>query len=151
MRLRSAETGEAAALTAIAFAAKRHWGYPEAWLERWRDALTITAGQLAAHATFVAADEGGAALGFALLRREAGESWIEHLWVAPAAMRRGMGRALFERCEEEARKAGATRLKVEADPNAEAFYSRMGMCTYDRVAAAMDGVERFLPLMEKGL
>ena len=27
--------------TRIAFAAKRHWGYPERWIKYWSDGLTI--------------------------------------------------------------------------------------------------------------
>lgn len=38
---------EASILTDIAFAAKRHWGYPEAWIAQWRSALTITPQQIA--------------------------------------------------------------------------------------------------------
>jgi hypothetical protein len=33
---------DADALTRIAFAAKRYWGYPESWIQHWRDGLTIT-------------------------------------------------------------------------------------------------------------
>jgi hypothetical protein len=32
---------DAATLTAIAFAAKRYWGYHERWIESWSDLLTI--------------------------------------------------------------------------------------------------------------
>ena len=151
MQLLRAVPEDAPHLTAIAFAAKRHWGYPETWIQHWRDALTITPDYIAANPTFVVADERGETLGFAALRKEAGEWWIDHLWVFPAAMGRGIGRRLFERCEEEARKAGATFLRIEADPNAESFYSRMGASTVGHVPAPMDAVERFLPRMEKAL
>jgi GNAT superfamily N-acetyltransferase len=149
LSVRRAEACDASALTAIAHAAKRHWGYPEAWVQRWRDALTLTPEYIAANACFVAADERGELLGFAALRQDAGEFWIDHVWVLPAAMGRGIGRRLFEQCEEAARRAGATRLKIEADPNAEAFYARMGAHTVGRVPSPMDGVERFLPIMAK--
>jgi hypothetical protein len=36
-----ADGPEAPELTAIAFAAKRHWGYPEAWIDLWTDELTV--------------------------------------------------------------------------------------------------------------
>jgi GNAT superfamily N-acetyltransferase len=146
-----AEASDAPALTALAHAAKRHWGYPEAWIQRWRDILTITPDYLAAHPCFAAVGERGEILGFAALRVDDRECWIEHLWVLPKAMGQGMGRRLFERGEAEARKAGATVLKVESDPHAEAFYVRMGMHTSGRVPATMDGQARFLPLMEKPL
>ena len=73
------------------------------------------------------------------------------MWVVPAAMRRGIGRALFAACEQEARRRGATRVKIEADPHAEEFYARMGARTIGREPAPMEGVERFLPIMEKAL
>ena len=40
--IRRAWPAEARALTRVAHAAKRHWGYPEDWLRLWRDALTVT-------------------------------------------------------------------------------------------------------------
>jgi GNAT superfamily N-acetyltransferase len=150
IEVRKAEPGNAMELTAIAFAAKRHWGYPEAWIQRWRETLTITPDYIANNATFAATD-GDAILGFSALRKEAAALWIDHLWVLPAAMGRGIGRRLYERCEQEARTAGMIALEIEADPNAEAFYARMGARTVERVPAPMDGVERFLPIMEKVL
>ena len=36
MKIRSAATEDAAALTQIAHDAKRYWGYPEHWLEHWQ-------------------------------------------------------------------------------------------------------------------
>ena len=40
--VRRAFGSEAPVLTRVARAAKRHWKYPEAWIARWRDALTVT-------------------------------------------------------------------------------------------------------------
>ena len=148
--VRKAEPGNALELTAIALAAKRHWGYPEAWIQRWLDTLTITPEYIAGNATFAARD-GGAILGFSALREEAGEPWIDHLWVLPAAMGRGIGRRLFERCAQEARTAGATVLKIDADPNAKPFYRHMGARAVDRVPAPMDEIMRFRPIMAKAL
>src|SRR3712207_8711714 len=42
MEIQRATPGDAEALSKVAFAAKRHWGYPEHWMERWRESLTIT-------------------------------------------------------------------------------------------------------------
>ena len=39
-------------LTQIAFAAKRHWGYPSAWLEAWSASLTLTPNYIAMHPTY---------------------------------------------------------------------------------------------------
>ena len=56
MNRRAARLEEAAQLSAIAHAAKRHWGYPEAWIQHWRLTLTITPEYIARNPTFVAED-----------------------------------------------------------------------------------------------
>ena len=41
--VRRARPADAAGLTRIAHAAKRHWRYPARWMRLWRDDLTVTA------------------------------------------------------------------------------------------------------------
>lgn len=141
---------DAAVLTGVAFAAKRHWGYPESWIHRWTDMLTVTPDYLETNPAFGASVDGTIA-GFYALQFHATEAQLDHLWVLPPAMRRGLGRALFEHAEKTAREAGATTLKIEGDPHAEGFYHRMGAVVYGQRAAPMDGQERFLPLLKKVL
>lgn len=150
MDLVRARPQDAAALTAIAFAAKRHWGYPETWIQRWSDALTITPDYLARHPTYAAVvDEG--VVGFCAIQLQANVAVLDHLWVLPTAMGRGVGRALFVQAETLARDAGAECLKIEGDPHAEGFYRRMGATIYGQAPATMDECVRFLPLLEKRL
>src|SRR5687768_14276222 len=72
MRITRACVADAGALTEIAFAAKRHWGYPEDWIRRWQEALTITPEYITANPTFVAAVD-GKFVGFCAVHIEAGE------------------------------------------------------------------------------
>jgi GNAT superfamily N-acetyltransferase len=150
MKIARARPEEAADLTRIAQAAKRHWGYPQGWMRAWAGILTVTPHYLRTNPTFVAAED-GVAKGFCSLRLEGACAHVDHLWVRPDAMGRGVGRALFARGEKLALEAGALRLRIESDPNAEGFYQAMGAATVGRRPAAMDGRERFLPLLEKAL
>jgi GNAT superfamily N-acetyltransferase len=122
---RRAQPQEAALLTRIALAAKQSWGYPDAWMAEWRADLTITPGYIGGSPVWVAELEGGAA-GFLGLVRTEGHWFLEHLWVRPEWHGRGLGRALFGEAVRQARAAGATELRIKSDPNAEAFYLRMG-------------------------
>jgi len=140
----------AGALTSIAFAAKRHWGYPESWILRWESELTLTSEYVTANPTFEAV-AGGETVGFCAVIIRPGSVTLEHLWVLPAAMRRGVGRALFERAEQAARAAGASCLRIVGDPHAEEFYRRMGAAVTGLKPAPMDGHPRFLPVLEKPL
>lgn len=148
--LRSAQPADAPALTAIAHAAKRHWGYPEEWIARWRDTLTLTPDYLGRHAAVVAR-AGESIMGFYTLRFDADAAQLDHLWVLPAAMGRGIGRTLFAHAESAARQRGAKRLWVESDPHAESFYQHLGMVRFGAVPAAVDDQPRSLPLLEKRL
>lgn len=145
--IRRAEPDEAAALTAIAHAAKRHWGYPDAWIAEWRDALTLAPAYILGHAVFVAVEE-DEPRGFYALSMEDGLAELDHLWMEPGWMGRGLGRALFEHAVATARAAGAARLQIDSDPHAEAFYLRMGARRTGEIPADVDGVHRVLPRLE---
>ncbi len=69
MHITRARPDDAATLTEIAFAAKRHWGYPMSWIESWRDVLTVRPEFIAGHETYAAIDE-GRAIGFYALGRK---------------------------------------------------------------------------------
>lgn len=56
----------------------------------------------------------------------AGLAHIRHFAVHPDAIRRGLGRKLYEWCEDAARAAEATEFECHASLNAEAFYRRLG-------------------------
>jgi GNAT superfamily N-acetyltransferase len=138
--------GDASILTRIAFVAKAHWGYPERWMERWREDLTITPEYVHQNEVHVAIAEGGPA-GFYALVGEGRRVELEHLWVLPERMGEGVGRALFEHALRTAASLGAGVVGIEADPNAEGFYKRMGASHVGEIVYEIDGRERVLPLL----
>jgi len=150
IRIVRAKPEDAEALSEIAHAAKRHWGYPESWIAAWRDVLTMPPEFIGANLGFIAIDD-GRAVGFCVLTTEADGTHLDHLWVVPGAMRRGIGRALFEHAAAEARNLGFDSIKIEADPNAEEFYKRMGAIHIGASISHVEGEERVLPLLEFSL
>ena len=51
---------------------------------------------------------------------------LQKLFVEPAALRGGVGKALFGWAIDAAREMGASRMIIEADPDAAPFYRRLG-------------------------
>ena len=147
MQIVRANAEDAEALTEIAFAAKRHWGYPEDWIEAWRDILTMRPEFIAANVAYCAIEENHA-VGFYVLTTEDDGLHLDHLWIVPSAMRRGIGRALFEHATAQARNSGFDSIKIEADPNAEGFYKRMGATRVGTRVSEVNGERRALPLLE---
>src|SRR6266581_1347827 len=94
IQIRRARLDEAEALTAIARAAKRHWGYPENWIARWKSDLTITSDFIANNEVFVAV-VGGETAGCCALVLVDSSAEVEHMWINPEYIGTGVGRALF--------------------------------------------------------
>ena len=141
-----AKPDDAVALTEIAHAAKRHWGYPETWIEAWRDVLTMRPEFITANVAYTAV-ENESPVGFYVLTKEPDGLRLDHLWILPSSMGRGIGRALFEHAAAEVKRLGFRSVKIEADPNAEDFYRRMGAVRVGTARSQVYGEARELPLM----
>jgi len=146
MWITPARPEDAARLTEIAFVAKRHWGYPNQWIENWREQLTVTAEFIRSHDTFLAVVDNQVA-GFYALRRKGAMLELVHLWVLPQWMRRGIGRALFRHAVERAIALGFQKVEIESDPNAEGFYLRMGARRVGESVQMVEQQRRELPML----
>lgn len=134
MQVRRARVCEASALSALAVAAKQHWSYAAEDIERWRTLLSVTPDDIASWPTFVAEVQ-GEVVGFYLLVPK-GTTWdLEHLWVSPQCMRRGIGRALLAHASRSAHVGGASAILIDADPSTEAFYLACGAVRVGSTAA----------------
>jgi GNAT superfamily N-acetyltransferase len=125
MHIRHAHASEAPILSALAFESKAHWPYSSAQLDAWRDDLTIAPGMILSCPTCVAV-AGTKIIGFFMLGPSSPHWVLEHFWVAPHSMGRGVGRALLTHAAEIAARAGSTALAIDADPYAEGFYIACG-------------------------
>ena len=150
MVIQKAQPNEAEELTGVAFAAKRHWDYPESWIQSWATELTISTDEVTQNPTYKAVVDSVTA-GFYWLRINVPAAELNGLWVKPDAMGKGFGRALFEHAEKIAQEQGATRLIIVSDPHALGFYQRMGATVYGQQSAAMDANPRVLSLLDKSL
>jgi ribosomal protein S18 acetylase RimI-like enzyme len=146
MQIIRATPDDAIVLTQIAFTAKRHWGYPENWIEQWRNILTITPEFIASHETYTARER-GEIVGFYALLPEGSDLRLEHLWILPEAINRGVGRTLFQHALKRSSALGFAALQIESDPNAVGFYERMGSRRVGQRTTDLDGQRRELPLL----
>ena len=144
LSIRPAATEEAAALTGIAHDAKRHWGYPEHWIEHWQEDLTISSDFINNNQVFVAEREGEIFGFYALVLRDR-RAELEHMWVAPGHIGTGVGKELFVHAMQKAAGENVSAVEISADPNAEGFYHRMGARRIGEVTSEIDGQTRRLP------
>lgn len=148
--IRPVNPEEADELTQVAMAAKRHWGYPERWIEIWTPQLTFDSQYFQKNESWVA-DVDEQPVAFYTLLDKGGSAWLENLWVAPDFIGKGIGRRLFLHAAELARQREYRMLRLEADPNATRFYEKMGMQKIGERHSEVDGQPRSLPIMEMEL
>ena len=146
IQIRRAMPEEAAVLTEIAHAAKRHWGYPENWIEHWQGDLTITRDFISNHEVYVAVTDKEIAGCCALVVKDS-QAELEHMWIRPQHMGAGYGKALFVHVMQRAATLSAPAVGLSADPNAEGFYKHMGATRIGEVRSEIEGQPRVLPRM----
>jgi N-acetylglutamate synthase-like GNAT family acetyltransferase len=150
VHIRRARPDEAKVLTEIALAAKRHWGYPENWIEHWKNDLTITPDFIANNEMYVAVS-GEEIVGCCAIVFSDSLTELEHMWIRPEHMGTGVGRALFTHARERAVDLKIPMMELSADPNAEGFYQRMGAQRIGEVKSEIEGKPRVLPRMSVNL
>lgn len=149
MNIRKARLEEASQLSDLSFRSKAHWGYSEEFMEACRQDLTITPAYLSEAHVFVAED-GGEIKGFFGLEREVDRCLLNYLFVLPAAIGQGYGRALWCKMMEVAKELGVRTVQIHSDPYAEPFYLSMGAKRIGEIKSTVFA-GRMLPLMEAGV
>jgi GNAT superfamily N-acetyltransferase len=150
VQVRSAQPGESQSLTALCLRSKAHWDYDAAFMKLSASALAVSEDDIAAGRVLVAVDDTHRAIGMACVLPEGDTADLDALFVDPPAIGSGAGRALFEAAVALARRRGARRMTILADPNAAAFYERMG-ALYLRNAPSDAIPGRTLPFYEYDL
>ncbi len=142
--VRPAKLSEGEALTSIALLSKGSWGYPDEYLQLWKDELTITDAYISVQAVWCA-ERGGTVVGFYSLKQVAEGLELDFLYLLPNHMGQGVGSALLRHAMELAREMGVQSLRIVSDPNAEGFYRKHGARRIGMMPSKPDG--RSIPLL----
>ena len=125
LTIRPPTIDELSGLSDLCFRSKAVWGYDEEFMEACRGELTFEPRDLQLTPIAVA-EQDGKLIGVAQVKVVDDEADLLKLFVEPGALRNGTGRALLAWAADAAKKMGATRLTIDADPEVAAFYRRMG-------------------------
>jgi GNAT superfamily N-acetyltransferase len=146
MEIRRAKCGEGRMLSGIALRSKAYWGYDCDFIEACRDVLTISEENISSNLVYVI-EESSKIIGFFSLTVNSENNELDSLFIEPEYIGKGFGRLLWNRIIEAAEEAGIREFTIDADPNAEGFYIKMGAV---RIGEAESSVlaGRKLPLLK---
>ena len=143
--IRPARPDEAKLLTELNWRSKAYWGYDDDFINLVRDDMQITTDDVTKEHVYVLEDGDQRIMGFYELKTIENHLHLDALLIEPEAISLGYGRALFTHAISLARKLGFTEFTLEADPNAKAFYLKMGAQHVGERESRIKG--RFLPQM----
>jgi maltose O-acetyltransferase len=134
--IRRASPVDAEILTEISFASKRYWNYPESYFEIWQDELTITEHYIQENLVNLVELNGMIVGYYAIVKNDADfwagnvfvmqGYWLEHIFIRPGYIRKGIGSRLIDHARTVCRGLGIDRLYIFSDPHARGFYERIG-------------------------
>lgn len=132
-------------LSEIAKASKNFWNYPEEWMKFWEEDLMITEKYIKENEAYHFENEDKKVIGFYSFFKENENIKLEHLFILPEFIGKGIGKILMEDFFEKTRNFDFENIILEADPNAESFYKKFGFETIELKPTKIEG--RFLPIM----
>ena len=123
-------------LTEVAFAAKRHWNYPEEYIALWKNELTISEAYIRNNVVYTVRDDEKTVGFYSLVENPddfyAGEVlmtkgwWLEHMFIIPEYHRWGIGRQMVAHVKGYAAELKIAELRIFVDPFARGFYDHVG-------------------------
>ena len=99
VRIRRAVGSDAEHITEVAYTSKASWGYPESWLDLWEADLKVTPEAIQKNPGWVIT-ESERISGYCRIEREKDVLEIEHMWIHPECMGKGMGKKLLNHAIE---------------------------------------------------
>jgi GNAT superfamily N-acetyltransferase len=132
------------AINALITRSKGYWTWPVGYLEQALALLTIDVDYLRTHQSFEVLDARSDLVSFVAIAVLDPSVVLDHLWVTPERIGRGIGRRACEYVIQFARDHQWSELSVLPDPPSERFYLRMGFeNSGKRVPSRVRGGPRF--------
>ncbi len=146
MQIERAQENDHTILSKITYLGKAFWGYDKELLDKWKDDLTITPEYISLNETFKLISDGQIIGYYSFLKLENNIVKLDFLFILPEYIGSGIGKLLMTDFIDKAKSLNIEKIILDADPNAEKFYSKFGFSIYNKLELSVKN--RFLPQME---
>ncbi len=146
MRIERAHKEDAQTLSDLTFRAKSYWNYSKEQLKRWEDDLTISTAYIDRNDVFklILHNKIIAYYSYQFINNKV--LLLDNIFVDPEYIGKGYGKTLMNHLIKEAIQARKEKIKLESEPNAAAFYKKMGFKIVGQLESSIKN--RYLPIME---
>jgi N-acetylglutamate synthase-like GNAT family acetyltransferase len=133
-------------LTTVTKKSKAHWGYSAEQIQKWDKNLTITQDYIKKHNVFKLIDNDLIIGYYSYIFENENMVELDNLFILPEYIGRGFGKFLLLDFLNRMKEEKIERIKLDSEPNAENFYSKMGFVKIGEFETSIKN--RFMPIME---
>ncbi|MDR7371596.1 GNAT family N-acetyltransferase [Flavobacterium aquidurense] len=133
-------------LTEITKKSKAFWGYSDEQIEIWADALTVSEKYIEVNSVYKLVFEDKIAGYYSFYFKDEKTVKLDNLFISPEYIGKGLGRIAMNHFLMIARKLGINTITLNADPNAETFYTKFDFVKVGQITTKIK--DRYLPIME---
>lgn len=126
---------------------KAYWGYDEAFMDAFMQKFAISNNYLEHNNVYVMTENDHIVGFFSFVFHEDHSLELDHFFISTDYMGQGFGKKLWNACITVADDLGAKEFTLWADPEAEAFYKKMG-CETIGVKKSPFMADRYPPIMK---
>jgi GNAT superfamily N-acetyltransferase len=149
MTIAKAESNDHEVLTDITKKSKAYWGYSAEQMEAWSELLTITEAYIESNSVYKLVID-NKVIGYYSFYPENDQTIkLDNLFVLPEYIGKGFGQMLMNDFLLRLKTTTANKILLDADPNAEKFYTKSGFVTIGQIETSIK--DRYLPVMELNL
>jgi GNAT superfamily N-acetyltransferase len=116
--------------------AARYWNYPDEYMERWKDELTITPEYIESNTVFVGDLEDNIVGFYSLIEIQQDleirsvliekGTWLDHMFILPEHIGKGIGTKFTIHMKAYLSEKKVDKVHIFFDPNAKGFYEKVG-------------------------
>ncbi len=146
IKIKKASIVDAKDLSELTIRSKSYWNYNKKQIESWREELTITEKYIDNNQIYKLVSN-NLLIGFYAFQAINNTTIkLDYLFVEPQFIGKGYGKKLMTDFLKKIENSQYKRVILDADPNAEKFYSRLGFRVIGKLKSTIK--DRFLPIME---
>lgn len=146
MDILKAEPSDNELLTTITKKSKAYWGFSDEILKEWEYLLTISKEYIEKNNVFKLVKNDQIIGYYSYFSSDENTIKLDNTFICPEFIGKGFGKILMNDFLNKINQLGINKITLEAEPNAEIFYTRFGFETIGQLESSIK--ERYLPIME---
>jgi len=146
MKIEKATIQDSKLLTELTIRSKSYWDYGQKQIEAWKSELSVPETYIVEKNVYKLTNNNTIIGYYSFYELNQSDVKLENLFVDPESIGKGIGKRLMVDCIKRVKNLSYTKIILDADPNAENFYKKLGFTVIGKLETSIKN--RYLPIME---